>query len=303
MRSLPAILSCIVFAASAAADEVHLKDGSILSGKLALEGERYTVVDRDRKFVVPKADVAKVVRAKSLMEEYEERLAALAADDAEAIYELGRWLEQNDWESRARLVFEEVLEIDPDHKGARRALGHKLFEGEWVSPDEINRRSGLVEYRGRWYTKHDLAELQRQIEKSEEVRGAFEEQQRVNEKVNGMLRSFATFDAPARRQAHMELYRYAEELNSPELRKFADDTLAYYDGLAKHICAQLKSRTQIRATQVRLTKPIQTFQTQLGQAAAPGRVLLPAQNPVVIQLPELRIVSVESTVDIPAGCR
>jgi hypothetical protein len=289
----------MLFVASAAADDVHLADGQVLSGRVTEEGSRYTIVDRDRKYAVAKAKVEKVVKRRSFMDDYEERLDKLPVDDAEAIYEFGKWLEENDWGTRARLAFAEVLDLDPDHRGARKALGYRLYEGEWVSPEEENRRKGLVEFEGRWYTKHDLAEYKKEIGRSKELQLAIEKRRKVNAKVNTIARKFATFDKNKRKKAYDELYTYAEQLNSPELRKFAEDTLAYYDHVAKALCARMMARTEIHATHTQLRKPIQTFETTLGAAIALGA----AQNPVKIQLPELRIAEVHTIVDIPAGCR
>lgn len=299
MKYICASLVSMLFAASAAADDVHLVDGRVLSGRVSTEGSRYTIVDRDRKYAVAKAKVEKIVKRRSFMDDYEERLDKLPVDDAEAIYEFGKWLEENDWATRARLAYAEVLDLDPDHRGARKALGYRLYEGEWVSPEEENRRKGLVEFEGRWYTKHDLAEFKKEIERSQELRHAIEERRKVNSKVNRIARKFATFDKNKRKKAYDELYTYAEQLNSPELRKFAEDTLAYYDHVAKMLCARMLARTEIHATHTQLRKPIQTFETTLGAAIALGA----AQNPVKIQLPELKIAEVNTTVDIPAGCR
>ena len=159
MRITAFSLCLILFAVSAAADEVHLKDGSVLSGKVTEEKARYLVVDRDRKYAVKKSQVKKIVAGESFMDVYERKLEKLSVDDAEAIFEFGRWLAKNNWKTRASRAYEEVLELDPDHKGARLALGYKLYEGEWVSPRELNIKRGLVEFEGRWYTKHDHAEL------------------------------------------------------------------------------------------------------------------------------------------------
>ncbi|MDH3592360.1 MAG: hypothetical protein OER88_10805 [Planctomycetota bacterium] len=300
MRIQASLLSLLVFAASAAADDVHLKDGSVLSGKVVDEGSRYTVVDRDRKYAVAKTKVQKVVPAKSFMHVYEARLDKLAPDDAEAIFEFGQWLAENDWGSRARRAYEEVLAIDPDHRAARRALGFKLYEGEWVSPAELNRKKGLVyhEDTGKWYTPHDLAELRKRVEGDAKLRESFKQRRQANRKINGIVRRFQTYDRKTRDRAYSDLYKYAEQLNSPELRKFADDTKAYYNARVTALCKQMRARTEIQATLTRLKKPIETFETSLGAAIA----LSSAQSPVSIQLPEIRVVQVKTTADIPAGC-
>ena len=301
LRLLPLLALPLLLAPSALADEVHLKDGRILSGKVVRSGKQVYVSDRDAKYVLKDAEIDKIVPARGFMDEFEERLAALPNDDPEAIYEFGLWLEENEWPTRATRCYERVIEIDADHRGARRKLGYKLFEGEWVSPDELKRKRGLVQWEvdGQWYTKHDLAQIEADIVKNEKFRQQIERQRKVNKKVQGMLQEFATFDKRKRAKAYEKLYSYAEELNSPEMRKFADDTKAYYDQYVRHLCAQIRSRTEVNATRTRLKRPIETFETNLG-AAISG--VLPAQTPVRIQLPEISIASVQTTVDIPAGC-
>ncbi len=294
-----AFLSLLFLAASAAADVLTLKDGRTFSGRVAEQGSKYTVVDRDRKFVIKKSEVARHEKKRSFMDEYDDRLAKLSADDTEAIYEFGLWLAENAWPTRARRAFEQVLDLDEDHRGARRKLGYRLYEGEWVSPDELNRKKGLVKFGGRWYTKHDLAEIEKELKNNEDFRRQRERQQQVNEKVNKMVLKFKTLWRNKRDKAYADLYQYAEQLNSPELRKFADDVKAYYDYLAKVICANYRALTEVRATHTQLKKPIDTFTTTLGAAIG----AFAAQSPVTIQLPELKIAEVKSTVTIPAACQ
>ena len=301
MRATLLLSFLTLAAASALADEVHLKDGQVLTGKVFDDGSKIYLVDRDSKHALAKSEVSKIVESRGFMDEDEERLAALAPDDAEAIFEFGRWLDESEWPTRARRAYEEVLAQDPDHRGARRALGFKLYEGEWVSPDELNRRKGLVYFEddGRWYTRHDLEELKREIERNEKLRATLAERRKTTEKVNRIARGFASFDKKSRQKAYDELTKYAEQINSPQLRKFADDTKAYYDEMVRVLCAQMTAPTEIHTTLTRLKRPIDTFETPLGAAIA----LTAAQNPVKIQLPELSIAEVHTTVDIPAGCK
>ncbi len=300
MKILACFLSLLVFVASAAADDIHLRDGTVLSGKVIVESSRYLVMDRDRSYAIAKSKVAKIEKRESFMELYDKRLAKLAPDDAEAIFEFGQWLLENDWKSRARRAFEEVVAIDPDHRAARRALGFKLYEGEWVSPSELNKRKGLVfdEDTNKWYTRHDLAELRKRIESDVKWRDAIKKRRAANRKINKIMTGFHTFDSKKRDKAYGELSKYAEQLNSPEIRKLAADAKAYYDARARSLCAQMRARTEIQATLTRLKKPIETFETGLGAAIA----LNAGQSPVRIQLPELSIVQVQTTADIPAGC-
>jgi hypothetical protein len=61
----------------------------------------------------------------------------------------------------------------------------------------------------------------------------------------------------------------------------------------------MMARTEIQATRTKLKRPIENFETNLGAAIS----FISAQNPVTIQLPEIEIVEIKSTADIPAGCK
>jgi len=301
-------LICLVLAGSAAADVLHLQsedtEGKALVGIVTDEGERYTVINRDRKYVVRKTDVVKHEQKAGFMEEYGKRLAALPADDADAIYEFGLWLIENDWATRAHRAFAEVIRLDTDHRAARRALGYKRFEGVWVSPAELNRRRGLIEFEDEWYTKHELETLKKRIKDNDELRRSRQKQKRVWDRVRKIVPGFQSFDTSDRETAHEKLSEYAEQLNSPELRKFADDVKAYYDHQVAVLCASMIAKTTVQAAVNELQKPINTFETDLGQSVGTGARLTFASRPrrVTIQLPEMAQAQVKTSADIPAGC-
>ncbi len=50
-----------------------------------------------------------------------------------------------------------ILELNPDHLPARRALGYSQVGGEWLTKDEHRREQGLEEYRGRWRMPQEIA--------------------------------------------------------------------------------------------------------------------------------------------------
>ncbi|HEX5139116.1 MAG TPA: hypothetical protein VFY93_19260 [Planctomycetota bacterium] len=304
-----ALLLVLLASATASADDVYLKDGGMLSGEVIAGGDQYTVVDRDRKYVIEGEKVARVVKKACLMDEYRDRLSRVSKTDAVELYEFARWLDEHEWPSRAQVVYEQVIRIDPDHREARRALGYKLYEGEWLSASEIRRRDGLVEFEGHWYTPHDLAALKKEIESNEQYRQALAQQRLITEQVGKIVRKFATFEKRQRAAAYDELLKYAEEVNSPLLRKFADDTLAYYEGLAAALCRKMKTRAEVNLTETELVRPIPAIETSLGgfKRIIPllyGRtlILVPEQVPVSIQLPQMDVYETHSTADIPSGC-
>jgi hypothetical protein len=51
----------------------------------------------------------------------------------------------------------DVLRVDPDHPGARAALGYVLDGGRWITLADRNRAQGLVELDGEWMTPQERA--------------------------------------------------------------------------------------------------------------------------------------------------
>jgi L-ascorbate metabolism protein UlaG (beta-lactamase superfamily) len=85
------------------------------------------------------AAVGATLEAKDNAEIYQERLAKLKPDDAEGHYKLGQWCESNKLADEAKAQFEKVLELKPDHGGARGKLGYIKYKSRWIKPDEKNR--------------------------------------------------------------------------------------------------------------------------------------------------------------------
>ncbi|GAA4430147.1 hypothetical protein [Bremerella cremea] len=69
------------------------------------------------------------------------------------------------WCREKRLTFpferhaRRVLELDPNHAEARKALGYQRRDGQWVSPSEIMHQRGYIRFDGRWMTKQQAALL------------------------------------------------------------------------------------------------------------------------------------------------
>jgi len=89
-------------------------------------------------------------------EEYRKKASETAEDDALAQYRLGLWCRQSGLDEEARLQFERVVALEPDHEGARRALGHLRHEGRWLEHEEAMRAKGLVKHEGRWLLPEEV---------------------------------------------------------------------------------------------------------------------------------------------------
>ena len=58
----------------------------------------------------------------------------------------------------ARLAYERVLALDPEHRAARRALGYAEVDRTWLRGDALRRARGFVRHAGRWVTAEEVAE-------------------------------------------------------------------------------------------------------------------------------------------------
>ncbi|MBI4565465.1 MAG: hypothetical protein HY716_12295 [Planctomycetes bacterium] len=158
----------------ARADEVVLRNGARFEGRVT-ESASSVVVELDYGTItLRRSDVARIHRGPSALDELERRAAALRPGDVEGRYRLARWAAERDLLTRARKLFEEVVVREPDHAGARAALGYRRHEGRWMTEVEIRAAEGFVRFRGRWVLESEAdAILKREAERgAEEARRA-----------------------------------------------------------------------------------------------------------------------------------
>jgi len=67
-----------------------------------------------------------------LIAEYVKRLGGISPRDAEGFYQLGRWCKESGLAQKAVLMYERAIRIDPDHPGARSALGYRPYGLGWT---------------------------------------------------------------------------------------------------------------------------------------------------------------------------
>jgi hypothetical protein len=156
------LLGTLLLAALAlpgAADVVHLKAGGTLEGEVT-ETENDVIVRLPAGEVrLPRQSVLRIERKPSVMQEYGKRAAALQHDDTAGHYELGVWARQQGLETQARAHFQTVIALDPNHAGAREALGYRLVEGRWMTEADEMRARGLVFHDGQWMSPEAAAKL------------------------------------------------------------------------------------------------------------------------------------------------
>ncbi len=167
-----AFLAACLMPCWARADVVLLEDGTRLEGKVLEEGPEGILLRSydEGDVTLPPARVRRVTPRRHLIDEYESR--ASAATTAQAHFDLGVWCRSKRMAHWARIEFERAVELDPEHREARRELGHRWDreaqrwrteeewllsrgrvrtpDGDWVAEEEYYGRAkpqGAVELR------------------------------------------------------------------------------------------------------------------------------------------------------------
>jgi hypothetical protein len=143
----------VVFPALVQADDIFLKGGGKVSGRILSRTEKSVEVDVGAGTVVlPMTSVVRIEEKRSALDEYHDRARALAAGDVNGWLQLARWASGQGLGTQARTAYEQVLAVDPENAAANQALGRVQLEGRWVSEEESYRARGFVQFEGEWMT-------------------------------------------------------------------------------------------------------------------------------------------------------
>jgi hypothetical protein len=158
VTGLAAILSgCLLAVAlapgGASADDVYLKGGGRISGRITHQTDAMVEVDVGAGLVsVRMESVARIEKGWSKLDEFDERAAKLGPRDREGWLALGRWASSQGLGVQARRAYEHVLTFAPSDPEANRALGRVDLDGRWVPEDEAYAARGYVRFEGEWLT-------------------------------------------------------------------------------------------------------------------------------------------------------
>jgi len=172
-KILAALVASAAWAGNLQADTVKLEGGRVIRGQIVDEKstDRTLVI----KLLVGKAEVTiergqiqEIIREKIPAEQYEE-LKAQYGDTIEDHWKLAMWCETNKLPKQRKYHLEKVIELDPDHAGAREKLGFVRYDGKWLTINEVKEAKGLVRYNGRYVTPQEKEILeQKRRQESEE---------------------------------------------------------------------------------------------------------------------------------------
>lgn len=179
---LASLALTLLLASPALADVVHLTDGRRLEGAVSVEGGAVIVRHRWGQVRVDRAEVDRIEETDDPWDQLERLRRELGQGTADERYRFAEWCRSQGFQNEARLAFLDVLRVDPDHPGARAALGYVLDDGRWVTEADHNRALGLVEVDGEWVTPQEKARrAAEKREAREKERQAREERQLARE--------------------------------------------------------------------------------------------------------------------------
>lgn len=304
MRAALAAASALLLAlpAGVRADELVLKNGRTLEGEVLETGDTVVYSRPGIRMEIRRDEVSEIRRAPTAKEQYAKRAAEQRKQEevpeylrdcrpaaADVHHRLGLWCAAKGLRAEAKAEQERAISFDPDHAGARKALGHaKDDAGKWRPEDEVMREKGLVLHEGRWVTPEEVARAGQPSAQERERREKRDRDRRLRRSLNEALRLVADPDASIRRRGEAALVSTAKELGDTGLEASAPEFRLYYDRVYEEI-ESARALLQIRAQVVTLKRPIQKFTTSLGGFGAP----------VTLQLPELSVISINTTALVP----
>ena len=152
-RGLPWAWLFLLLPAMLHADDIYLKSGGKMSGRILSQTETLVEIDVGVGQVgVPMSSVARIEKRRSPLDDYDDRAKALRADDLNGWLDLARWASSQGLSTQARLAYQKVLAIDPNNAEANTAMGKVQVDGRWMTEEEGYRARGYVQFEGEWMT-------------------------------------------------------------------------------------------------------------------------------------------------------
>jgi hypothetical protein len=168
-RAIGSLFAAVLAAAPVLADEIVLRNGGRISGRIVERTEDKVAIETGPGLVsLPMSRVERIVDGLSSLEAFAERAADLQAGDVDGWSALARWAEERELLTQARHAWQRVLAVDPRHPEANAGLGRVSLDGEWMSAEDAYRARGYVSFEGRWLTppEHEAAVRERAAEQA-----------------------------------------------------------------------------------------------------------------------------------------
>lgn len=150
------IAAAAIFAAATAlnADVFELTNNRVVEGeevkRVFVGDEEYVVVKTaygEQKFLL--ADLIKKTTSAELLQKYDAELKKRNPQSADDHFQLGVWCKQNYLKDKAQYHFEQCLTLNPDHEGAKKALGKDKKPAQPMEKKEKDETAGETKKPGK----------------------------------------------------------------------------------------------------------------------------------------------------------
>ncbi len=151
---------CGVLDESCLADRFLLVNGGQIEGRLLnpdeSSRENYIVETREGARVVLTVDQVEAVEKLSPAEQKYLEILPRMPNTVEGLWKMAEWCREAGLTAEREIHLEQLLQLDPNHKGARLALGYTNVDGKWVRPEDRMRRLGYVRSGGAWRLPQEI---------------------------------------------------------------------------------------------------------------------------------------------------
>ena len=188
-KSIIAIILGLLLAPAGAlrADLFVLSTGGNISGELVNRDESprrsYVIRTPEGGQVTIHSDQIKQIIPQSAAELEYEKVRPTYPDTVQGQWELAQWCRERGLVKERKVHLERIVELDPNHLDARRALGHNNYDGVWMTLEQWKQKQGYVRYGGRWLLPQEVELAEK--ERSNEL--AAKEWMRSLSRLRGML--------------------------------------------------------------------------------------------------------------------
>jgi len=118
--------------------------------------EQYVIKTPEGTLVtLARAQVKQVQRPKPEEIEYE-KIRSQYPDTADGQWQLAEWCKDRKLTAARTAHLQRVVELDPNHEPARRALGQTKLDGKWTTQRDFLANQGLRFYRGKLRTQQEI---------------------------------------------------------------------------------------------------------------------------------------------------
>jgi hypothetical protein len=119
-------------------------------------GQPYQVLTVDGvKLALADSVVQRMIVKTDLDEQYEVLVRTLA-NTPEAHWNMAEWCKEAGLAEQRKRHLQAVINLDPNHTEARKALGYQRYGTRWLTQDEHMQSQGYMRYKGTWRLKQEI---------------------------------------------------------------------------------------------------------------------------------------------------